>query len=98
MRVLLYTATIFFVGVSGLFAFFAVQPSTSGTNAKVVISIDPSTMPTAAASNNARPTNMASAASFGDSIDAEARLGNNEAPSQQAPAEPPSFASPPADS
>ncbi|MEJ2125058.1 MAG: divergent polysaccharide deacetylase family protein [Alphaproteobacteria bacterium] len=98
MRVLLYTATIFFVGVSGLFAFFAVQPSTSGTNAKVVISIDPSTMPTAAASNNARPTNMASAASFGDSNDAEARLGNNEAPSQQAPAEPPSFASPPADS
>jgi polysaccharide deacetylase 2 family uncharacterized protein YibQ len=77
MRVLLFTVTIFFVGLTGLFAFFAVQPSANDKGARVVLNIDTSTMPMAEAANDASSANKASAGSFGDSNDTEARLGDN---------------------
>ncbi len=77
MRVLLFTVTIFFVSLSGLFAFFAVQPSADIRGAKVVLNIDTSTMPTAEAANDASGDSMASAGSYGGGSDTEARLGDN---------------------
>jgi polysaccharide deacetylase 2 family uncharacterized protein YibQ len=106
MRVLLFTVTIFFVGLTGLFAFFAVQPSANDTRARVVLNIDTSAMSTAEAANKASSDNLASAASFGDGKDTEARLGDNnearlgdngEQPEQAPATETTSLDTPPAD-
>lgn len=55
MRALLYTATAFFIGLTGLFTFFALQPPLQEGGARIVLSIDTSSMPDVEAAASAPP-------------------------------------------
>lgn len=55
MRVLLYTATAFFIVLGGVFAFYAFQGPDHPSGAKVVLSIDSRAAPGAAAGNAEEP-------------------------------------------
>ena len=76
MRVLLYTATAFFVVLGGVFAFYAFQGPEQPGGAKVVLSIDSRDAPAAATGNAEEPERDLYA-------EAAARLKSLEAPKPQ---------------
>jgi uncharacterized protein len=55
MKALFYTATAVFITLAGVIAYFALQPPTSGSGARIVLDIDAGAMPTVETGSNARP-------------------------------------------
>lgn len=78
MRVLLYTATAFFIVLGGVFAFYAFQGPDHPSGAKVVLSIDSRAAPGAAAGNANEPERdlYAEAAARLKSLEASKEGGN----------------------
>src|SRR5262245_39562125 len=55
MKALFYTATAVFITLAGVIAYFALQPPTSGSGARIVLEIDAGAMPAVETGSNASP-------------------------------------------